>query len=51
MNKELFILELKKLNIDLSDKQLEQLDKYYKLLIDWNEKINLTRITEYEDVY
>lgn len=51
MNKELFILELKKLNIDLSDKQIEQLDKYYKLLIDWNEKINLTRITEYEDVY
>lgn len=51
MNKELFILELKKLNIDLSDKQIEQLDKYYELLIDWNEKINLTRITEYEDVY
>ena len=51
MNKELFIEELKKLNIKLSEKQLNQLDKYYELLIQWNEKINLTRITEYEDVY
>ena len=51
MNKELFIEELSKLNIYLSEKQIEQLDKYYKLLIEWNEKINLTRITEYEDVY
>ena len=51
MNKELFIEELSKLNITLSKKQLEQLDKYYELLIEWNEKINLTRITEYEDVY
>lgn len=51
MNKELFIEELSKLNITLSEKQLNQLDKYYELLIDWNEKINLTRITEYEDVY
>lgn len=51
MNKELFIEELSKLNVTLSKKQLEQLDKYYELLIEWNEKINLTRITEYEDVY
>ena len=51
MNKELFIEELSKLNVTLSKKQLEQLDKYYDLLIEWNEKINLTRITEYEDVY
>ena len=51
MNKELFIEELSKLNITLTKKQLEQLDKYYELLIEWNEKINLTRITEYEDVY
>ena len=51
MNKELFIEELSKLNVLLSEKKLEQLDKYYELLIEWNEKINLTRITEYEDVY
>lgn len=51
MNKELFVEELSKLNVTLSKKQLEQLDKYYELLIEWNEKINLTRITAYEDVY
>ena len=51
MNKEEFIKELAKLNIMLSSKQLEQLDSYYHLLIEWNEKINLTRITEENDVY
>ena len=51
MNKEEFVLELKKIGIDVSDGQLVLLDKYYKLLIEWNEKINLTRITEEKDVY
>jgi 16S rRNA (guanine527-N7)-methyltransferase len=51
MNKEEFINELKKLNITLTDKQLSDLDKYYKLLVEWNEKINLTRIIEENDVY
>ena len=51
MNKEEFNEELAKLNIMLSSKQLNQLDKYYKLLVEWNEKINLTRIIEEKDVY
>ena len=51
MDKEEFINELKKLNIMLSSNQLDQLDKYYKLLVEWNEKINLTRIIEEKDVY
>ena len=51
MNKEEFIIELKKLNITLTEKQLDDLDKYYHLLIEWNKKINLTRITEEKDVY
>lgn len=51
MNKEEFINELKKINIMLSNKQLDQLDQYYHLLIEWNEKINLTRIVEEKDVY
>lgn len=51
MNKEEFIEELKKLNIVLTKIQLDQLDKYYELLIEWNDKINLTRITKKEDVY
>ena len=51
MNKEEFINELEKLNIMLSSHQLDQLDKYYHLLKEWNEKINLTRIIEENDVY
>ena len=51
MNIELFIEETKKLGINLTDKQLSQLEDYYKLLVSWNEKINLTRIIEHDDVY
>lgn len=51
MTKEEFISELKKINIILTEEQQEKLEKFYNLLIEWNEKINLTRITEKEDVY
>ncbi len=46
-----FIEEVKKINIDITEKQLFQLEKYYNLLIEENEKINLTSITKKEDVY
>lgn len=36
--------------IQLTDFQLEQLKKYFKLLVEWNEKINLTAITDEEGV-
>ena len=51
MDKEEFIEELKKINIVLNNNQLRQLDMYYKLLLEWNEKINLTRIVDEKDVY
>ena len=51
MNKEQFIEALKNLNITPTEIQLNQLNEYYKLLIEWNEKINLTAITEEEQVY
>ena len=51
MNKEQFITEMAKLGIVLSDKQLGQFKKYYEMLIDWNQKSNLTGITEEEQVY
>ena len=51
MNKKTFIEELKKINIDITKEQLEKLDKFYNLLVDWNNKINLTTITKEEDVY
>lgn len=51
MDKNEFIEELKKLNIQLTDNQLEQLDKYYQLLVEWNKVMNLTGITEEKEVY
>lgn len=51
MNKDLFIEELNKLGINVTEEQLNKLNKFYKLLIEWNEKINLTRITEENEVY
>lgn len=40
----------KKLHINLNDIKCKQMIQYYKLLIEWNEKINLTSITDYKDV-
>ena len=51
MNKELFLEELKKLGILLTPKQEQDLDTYYKLLISYNNNVNLTAITKEEDVY
>ena len=51
MNKEQFIAELKKIDIDITEEQLKKLDRFYNLLIEWNKKINLTRITEENEVY
>ena len=51
MNKEEFINEISKLEIKLTNKQLEQLEKYYQQLIVENRKYNLTAITNKEDVY
>lgn len=37
-------------NFELSDNQIEQLDKYYELLIEKNKVMNLTAITEFNEV-
>jgi 16S rRNA (guanine527-N7)-methyltransferase len=39
-----------KLGIQLSEPQLEQFETYYRELADWNERMNLTAITDYEEV-
>lgn len=45
-----FIQDLKKLGVSLTDRQIEQFLIYYELLTEWNSFMNLTAITEYEDV-
>ena len=42
---------LSQLNIQFTDKQIEQFMKYYDLLIEKNKVMNLTAITDKEDVY
>lgn len=51
MNIEQFTSMLHEKGIDLTDRQLEQYDKYYQTLVEWNEKMNLTAITDKGDVY
>lgn len=51
MNQDKFILELSKLNINITPLQLQQLERYYELLIEYNKVMNLTGITDKEDVY
>lgn len=36
--------------ISLNDTQMEQYNRYFELLVEWNEKINLTAITEPKEV-
>ena len=43
--------ELKKLNIDLSDDMFNKFETYYKTLVEVNSYMNLTAITEYNEVY
>ncbi|MEW4354462.1 16S rRNA (guanine(527)-N(7))-methyltransferase RsmG [Streptococcus pneumoniae] len=42
---------LKKQGITLSEHQKAQFERYFELLVEWNEKINLTAITEKKEVY
>ena len=51
MNDKEFKEELSKLGIVLTSTQENQLEMYYNLLIEWNNKMNLTGITERNNVY
>lgn len=44
------IKDLEKWNIELSDLQVKQFMEYYDILVEWNSFMNLTAITEFEDV-
>lgn len=51
MDEKEFVKNLKKLSINVDQEKLDKLNQYYELLIEWNEKINLTAITEKKEVY
>lgn len=43
--------DLLKQNIELNEKQLKQFSDYADMLIEWNQKMNLTAIDDYEGIY
>lgn len=51
MNEEQFMQALSERGIDLTEGQLEQFRLYFELLVEWNEKMNLTAITDQPSVY
>lgn len=51
MNNDQFKNALLDQGIEVSDQQMDQFDAYFKLLVEVNEHVNLTTITEKSDVY
>ncbi|MCH5461652.1 16S rRNA (guanine(527)-N(7))-methyltransferase RsmG [Lactobacillus sp. LC28-10] len=51
MNDSQFIAALNAQGINVSDEQMQQFDQYFKILVETNQHLNLTTITERGDVY
>lgn len=51
MDKSSFFEMLERLSIKINDTQWEQFNKYFQILVEWNEFMNLTAITEYDEVF
>lgn len=51
MKPETFYDLLAEQNLSLTEQQKMQFEHYFQLLVEWNEKINLTAITDKEEVY
>lgn len=43
--------DLKKINIELTNEAFLNFEEYYKFLVEYNEHVNLTAITDYDGVY
>ncbi|MCP3032224.1 16S rRNA (guanine(527)-N(7))-methyltransferase RsmG [Halobacillus sp. A1] len=46
-----FLSALQKQGIELDEHQQKQFEQYFEILVEWNEKMNLTAITDQEGVY
>ena len=49
-NTDKFVADLSCLRVNLSEGQITQFLKYYEMLVEWNQVMNLTAITEYDEV-
>ena len=45
-----FEKDLSEFGITLTETQIQQFLTYYEMLVEWNEVMNLTAITEYDEV-
>ena len=50
MEERIFDIKLRKRGIVLTEKMKEQFDRYFELLVEWNRMMNLTGITDYNEV-
>ncbi len=49
-NTDQFVRDLSEFGVILEDRQIQQFIRYYEMLVEWNEVMNLTAITDYDDV-
>lgn len=42
--------KMRGIHIELDDRQIQQFHRFYELLVEWNKVMNLTSITEYEEI-
>lgn len=42
--------KMEEIHVELDDRKIEQFHRFYELLIEWNKVMNLTGITEYEEI-
>lgn len=49
-NFDAFVSDLKQWDLELNEKQIQQFSDYYDLLVEWNSFMNLTAITEFDEV-
>ena len=50
MEERIFDRKLNQLGIVLTEEMKEQFDRYYEMLVEWNKVMNLTGITDYDEV-
>ena len=50
MNKEIFLDGMKQLSANIEDEQIEKFEKYSAMLIEWNQKMNLTAVTDADGI-
>ncbi len=50
MNENLLKDKAREIGIELTDHQIDQFNEFYRLMVEWNKVMNLTGITEYDEV-